>query len=211
VIKLVIIDDHEALRDGLAVLLGQGGMDVVAAAGNVAAGVDVIEHADPDVAIVDIRLPDGSGIDLTRRLLERHPDLGVILYTGDSDFDLLYDGLDSGARGYALKAGSIDELLAAVERVARGGTYVDPRLDRVLLSEPATARLPNLSPREREIMHLMADGGTALDVGAMVGVSVETVRTHVRNVIRKLQARNRVHAIAIALQRGDITIDRVEE
>jgi DNA-binding NarL/FixJ family response regulator len=211
VIKLVIIDDHEALRDGLAVLLGQGGMDVVAAAGNVAAGVDVIEHADPDVAIVDIRLPDGSGIDLTRRLLERHPDLGVILYTGDSDFDLLYDGLDSGARGYALKAGSIDELLAAVERVARGGTYVDPRLDRVLLSEPATARLPNLSPREREIMHLMAEGGTAQDVGARVGVSVETVRTHVRNVIRKLQARNRVHAIAIALQRGDITIDRVEE
>jgi DNA-binding NarL/FixJ family response regulator len=208
VTRLVIIDDHEALREGLSVLLGQGGLDVVAAAGNVAAGMDVIEHADPDVAIVDIRLPDGSGIDLTRRLLERHPDLGVILYTGDSDFELLYDGLDSGALGYALKAGSIDELLAAVERVAAGGTYVDPRLDRVLLSERSTSRLPNLSPREREIMHLMAEGGTAQDVGTSVGVSVETVRTHVRNVIRKLQARNRVHAIAIALQRGDITIDR---
>ena len=135
----------------------------------------------------------------------------MILYTGDSDFDLLYDGLDSGARGYALKAGSIDELLSAVERVAEGGTYVDPRLDRVLLSEHATSRLPNLSPREREIMHLMAEGGTAQDVGAQLGVSVETVRTHVRNVIRKLQARNRVHAIAIALQRGDITIDRNDE
>jgi DNA-binding NarL/FixJ family response regulator len=211
VTRLVIIDDHEALREGLAVLLGQGGLDVVAAAGNVAAGVDAVEHADPDVAIVDIRLPDGSGIDLTRALLARHPDLGVILYTGDSDFELLYDGLDSGARGYALKAGSIDELLSAVERVAGGGTYVDPRLDRVLLSERSTARLPNLSPREREIMHLMAEGGTAQDVGTSVGVSVETVRTHVRNVIRKLQARNRVHAIAIALQRGDITIDRNDE
>ena len=205
--KLVIIDDHEALREGLAVLLGQGGLDVVAAAGNVAAGADVIEHAEPDVAIVDIRLPDGSGIELTRTLLDRHPGLGVILYTGDSDFELLYDGLDSGARGYALKAGSIDELLGAVERVANGGTYVDPRLDHVLLSERATSRLPNLSPREREIMHLMAEGGTAQDVGARVGVSVETVRTHVRNVIRKLEARNRVHAIAIALQRGDITLD----
>jgi DNA-binding NarL/FixJ family response regulator len=208
VTRLVIIDDHEALREGLAVLLRQGGMEVVAAAANVAAGLDVVDHAEPDVAIVDIRLPDGSGIDLTRRLLERAPELGVILYTGDSDFDLLYDGLDSGARGYALKAGSIDELLSAVERVAKGGTYVDPRLDRVLLSEHATSRLPNLSPREREIMHLMAEGGTAQDVGAQLGVSVETVRTHVRNVIRKLQARNRVHAIAIALQRGDITIDR---
>jgi DNA-binding NarL/FixJ family response regulator len=207
VTKLVIIDDHEALRDGLAVLLGQGGLEVVAAAGDVAAGLDVVERADPDVAIVDIRLPDGSGIDLTRTLLERRPGLGVILYTGDSDFELLYDGLDSGARGYALKAGSLDELLSAVRRVARGGTYVDPRLDRVLLSERATSRLPNLSPREREIMHLMAEGGTAQDVGAEVGVSVETVRTHVRNVIRKLEARNRVHAIAIALQRGDITLD----
>jgi DNA-binding NarL/FixJ family response regulator len=208
VTTLVIIDDHEALREGLAMLLGQGGLDVVAAAGNVASGVDVVEHSGPDVAIVDLRVPDGSGIDLTRELLERHPGLGVILYTGDSDVELLYDGLDSGARGYALKAGSIDELLSAVQRVAGGGTYVDPRLDRVLLSERVTSRLPNLSPREREIMHLMAEGATAQDVGDRLGVSVETVRTHVRNVIRKLQARNRVHAIAIALQRGDITIDR---
>jgi DNA-binding NarL/FixJ family response regulator len=211
VTKLVIIDDHEALREGLAVLLGQGGLDVVAAGGNVASGVDVVEHAEPDVAIVDIRLPDGSGIDLTRSLLARRPDLGVILYTGDSDADLLVDGLDSGARGYALKAGSIDELLSAVRQVAEGGTYVDPRLDRVLLSERATARVRNLSPREREIMHLMAEGGTAPDIGASIGVSVETVRTHVRNVIRKLEARNRVHAIAIALQRGDITLDRTDD
>jgi DNA-binding NarL/FixJ family response regulator len=206
--KLVIVDDHEALREGLVALLRGHGLEVVGAAGNVAAGIDLVEHAEPDVAIIDIRLPDGSGIELTRDLLARHPDLGVVLYTGDSDAELLYSGLDSGARGYALKAGSIDELLSAVERVAEGGTYVDPRLDRVLLSEHATSRLPNLSPREREIMHLMAEGGTAQDVGAQLGVSVETVRTHVRNVIRKLQARNRVHAIAIALQRGDITIDR---
>ncbi|TMK98658.1 MAG: response regulator transcription factor [Actinobacteria bacterium] len=79
--KLVIIDDHEALREGLAALLGHGGMEVVGAAGNVAAGVDLVEHTHPDVAIVDIRLPDGSGIDLTRELLARRPDLGVILYT----------------------------------------------------------------------------------------------------------------------------------
>jgi DNA-binding NarL/FixJ family response regulator len=204
----MIAEDSVLLREGLARLLGDAGFDVVGQCGDAEELLVKVRSYPPDVAIVDIRLPDGSGIDLTRRLLERAPELGVILYTGDSDFDLLYDGLDSGARGYALKAGSIDELLAAVERVARGGTYVDPRLDRVLLSEPATARLPNLSPREREIMHLMAEGGTAQDVGAQLGVSVETVRTHVRNVIRKLQARNRVHAIAIALQRGDITIDR---
>ena len=205
--KLVIIDDHEALREGLVALLGHGGMEVVGAAGNVAAGVDLVEHADPDVAIIDIRLPDGSGIDLTRELLTRHPGLGVILYTGDSDAELLFDGLDSGARGYALKAGSMDELMAAIERVRDGGSYVDPRLDRILLSERATSKVPQLSPREREIMHLMAEGRTADAIADQISVSVETVRTHVRNVIRKLQARNRVHAIATALERGEIALD----
>ena len=142
-----------------------------------------------------------------RELLARRPDLGVILYTGDSDAELLYDGLDSGARGYALKAGSMDELLAAIERVKEGGSYVDPRLDRILLSPRATAHVPQLSPREREIMHLMAEGRTAEAIADEISVSVETVRTHVRNVIRKLQARNRVHAIAIALERGEIALD----
>jgi DNA-binding NarL/FixJ family response regulator len=208
---IVIIDDHEALREGLSALLAGHGIEVVGAAGNVAAGADLIHPDSPDVAIVDIRLPDGSGIDLTRELLARRPDLGVVLYTGDSDADLLYEGLDSGARGYALKAGAMDELVAAIERVAEGGSYVDPRLDRILFSPRATANVPQLSPRERQIMHLMAEGLTAEKIAAEITVSVETVRTHVRNTIRKLQARNRVHAIAIALERGEIALDKVEE
>jgi len=182
-------------------------MEVVGTAGNVAAAIDLVEHGDPDVAIIDIRLPDGSGIELARHLLAEHPSLGVMLYTGDADAELLYSGLDSGARGYALKAGSMDELVGAIHTIAGGGSYVDPRLDRILLSPRATAQVPQLSPREREIMHLMAEGGTAEAIGTALGVSVETVRTHVRNVIRKLQARNRVHAIALALERGEIALD----
>ena len=205
--KLVIVDDHEALREGLAALLRAGGVEVVGTAGNAAAGVDLVDVFDPEVAILDIRLPDESGIELTRALLSRRPDLGIILYTGDADADLLYDGLDSGARGYALKAGSTEELLGAIEQVAKGGSYVDPRLDRVLLSPRATAKVPQLSPREREIMHLMAEGLTAEAIANKITVSVETVRTHVRNVIRKLRARNRVHAIAISLERGEIALD----
>lgn len=211
VTRVVVIDDHEALRSGLEILLGQRGLEVVGSAGNVAAGLDLVEHARPDVAIVDIRLPDGSGIELTRGLLERHRDLAIILYTGDSDVDLLYEGLDSGARGYALKAGGANELVAAVQRVAAGGSYVDPRLDRVLLSPRVTSRLPQLSPRERQVVHLMAEGRTAEVIGNELSVSVETVRTHVRNVIRKLQARNRVHAIAIALERGEIQLGAAQQ
>jgi DNA-binding NarL/FixJ family response regulator len=207
VTKLVIVDDHEALREGLAALLTANGMEVVGAAGSVAGGRDLVDHAGPDVAIIDIRLPDGSGIDLTREFLGRRPDLGVILYTGHSEVELLYQGLDSGARGYALKAGSTEELVRAIEQVAAGGSYVDPRLDRVLLSPRATAHVARLSPRERETMHLIAEGLTAEAVGAQLGMSVETVRTHVRNVVRKLEARNRVHAIALALERGEIALD----
>ena len=115
------------------------GIEVVGAAGNVAAGLDLVEHADPDVAIVDIRLPDGSGIDLTRELLARRPDLGVILYTGDSDAELLYEGLDSGARGYALKAGSMEEL----RRRDRAGRR------RRLVRRPAPGPHPALAARDR--------------------------------------------------------------
>ena len=205
--KLAIVDDHEALREGLVAMLRGHGMEVVGTAGNVAAAIDLVEHGEPDVAIIDIRLPDGSGIDLTRALLLRRPELGVILYTGDSDADLLYSGLDSGARGYALKAGSMEELVGAIHTIVAGGSYVDPRLDRILLSPRATAQVPQLSPREREIMHLMAEGLTAEAIANELNVSVETVRTHVRNAIRKLQARNRVHAIALALERGEIALD----
>ena len=140
--KVAIVDDHEALREGLERLLSDRGMEIVGSAGDVAAAMDLVARARPDIALVDIRLPDGSGIDLTRELLAADPELGVVLYTGDSDADLLYGGLDSGARGYALKAGSMDELAGAIERVAGGGTYVDPRLDRILLSARATARVP---------------------------------------------------------------------
>ena len=150
--KLVIVDDHEALREGLVALLQHGGIEVVGRGRQRRRRASTSSTvAEPDVAIVDIRLPDGSGIDLTRELLARRPDLGVILYTGDSDAELLYDGLDSGARGYALKAGSMDELMAAIERVAGGGSYVDPRLDRILLSPRATAHVPAaLAARARD-------------------------------------------------------------
>ncbi len=205
--KLVIVDDHEALREGLAALLGLEGVDVVGVAGNIAAAMDLVEHAEPDVALVDVRLPDGSGIDLARTLLKRWPALGVVLYTGDSDVELMREGLDSGARGYALKSGSTDELVGAIILVGSGGSYVDPRLSGVLLPPRSAAQAPGLSPREREVVQLMAEGLTAEAVGARLGVSVETVRTHVRNAVRKLGARNRVHAIVMALERGEISLD----
>jgi DNA-binding NarL/FixJ family response regulator len=206
VTKVAIIDDHEVLREGLEILLGDAGLEVVATAGNAAGAIDLIAVTHPDVAIVDMRLPDCTGIELTRELVARDPELGVLLYTGDSDTALLYEGLDTGARGYLMKSGSTPELVHAIEQVSGGGTFVDPRLDQVVAGQRAGGPTSQLSPREREVLHKMADGATAEAVADALGLSVETVRTHVRNAIRKLGARNRVHAIALALDRGEITV-----
>jgi DNA-binding NarL/FixJ family response regulator len=205
-VSLVLVEDHLALREGLELLLTREGCKVVGSVGDPEEAVEIIERTGPDVAIVDIRLPGESGIGLTRRLLRDRPDLGVVLYTGHSDVQLLYEGLDSGARGYALKDGPPEELLEAIRSIAAGGTYVDPRLRPALLSRGATRRVPHLSPREREILDLLAQGLTGERIATQLFLSPETVRTHVRNAMEKLEANTRVHAIAIALRQGEIAL-----
>jgi DNA-binding NarL/FixJ family response regulator len=178
---------------------------VVGTAGTANEGRDLIERLEPDVSLVDIRLGEESGIDLTRALLDADPARRVVLYTGSSDVELLISGLDSGARGYALKEGTPNELTGAIETVAGGGTYVDPRLRPALLSRQATQRMPSLSKREREIMDLLAQGLTGEDVASQLFLSSETVKTHIRNAMTKLEAHTRVHAVAIALREGYIS------
>jgi DNA-binding NarL/FixJ family response regulator len=204
-LRLVFIEDHPALREGLVLLLGREGCDVVGAAGTAEEGYDLVSTLDPDVALVDIRLGPDDGIDLTRRLLREDPDRRIMLYTGSADEDLLFSGLDSGARGYALKDGSPRELVEALEVVAEGGTYVDPRLRPALLSRRSTERLPTLSNREREVLDLLAQGLTGEAVAERLVLSAETVKTHIRNAMSKLEAHTRVHAIAIALREGFIS------
>ena len=203
-LRLVLIEDHQALREGLELLLGREGCDVVGAAGTAAEGRVLVEDLEPDVALVDIRLGDDDGIELTRHLLDADPERRIVLYTGSADEDLLFSGLDSGARGYALKDGSPSELVGALGAVAEGGTYVDPRLRPALLSRRATKRMPSLSKREREIMDLLAQGLTGEQVAERLVLSSETVKTHIRNAMTKLEASTRVHAIAIALREGYI-------
>lgn len=204
--RLVLIEDHQALREGLELLLSREGCDVVGTAGDAAAGQALIEAEHPDVALIDIRLGEDDGIDLTRLLLDGDPERRIVLYTGSADEELLFSGLDSGARGYALKDGSPRELVEALELVAQGGSYVDPRLRPALLSRRSTERLPSLSNREREILDLLAQGMTGEQVAEHLVLSAETIKTHIRNAMNKLEAHTRVHAIAIALREGYISV-----
>jgi len=205
-LRLVLVEDHLALREGLELLLGREGCTVVGTAGSLDEGEALIARTEPDVAVVDIRLGEESGIELTRRLLDADPGRRIVLYTGETDSDVLFDALDSGARGYALKEGSPRELVGALRMVADGGTYVDPRLRPALLSRRTTQRLPALSPREREIMDLLAQGLTGEQVAERLVLSAETVKTHIRNAMNKLEASTRVHAVAIALREGYISL-----
>ena len=203
--RAVIVEDHDALSRGLELVLRQAGIDVVGSARTEQEGYEVILRERPDLAVVDIGLEDGSGVELTRRLARSAPELGVLIYTGLEDETLLREAVDCGARGLALKAGPAREVVAAARAVASGGSWVDPHLAFVL-GNAAGKEAPVLSPREREVMALLARGLKGPQIAERLGISPDTVRTHIENAMQRLEARTRVHAIAIALQHGLIEI-----
>jgi DNA-binding NarL/FixJ family response regulator len=202
-VNVVVVDDHVALRRGMELLLRREGYHVVGTADDAEQAEQLILRRRPDVALIDLALPGENGADLTRRLLDHDPELRIILYTGSADEDELLDGLGAGAAGFALKSGDPNELKQAIRTVAEGGDYIDPRLTPLLRRAGTGRKL--LSPREREILELLAHGLSGEDAAKQLYLSSETVRTHVRNAMSKLDASTRVHAVALAMQRGEIS------
>jgi DNA-binding NarL/FixJ family response regulator len=187
----------------MELLLRREGYHVVGTADDAEQAEQLILRRRPDVALVDLALPGENGAALTRRLLDHDPELRIILYTGSADEDELLDGLGAGAAGFALKSGDPNELKQAIRTVAEGGDYIDPRLTPLLRTAGTGRKL--LSPREREILELLAHGLSGEDAAKQLYLSSETVRTHVRNAMSKLDASTRVHAVALAMQRGEIS------
>ncbi|HMJ96280.1 MAG TPA: response regulator transcription factor [Thermoleophilaceae bacterium] len=206
-IRLVVVEDHQAMRQGLELLLGRQGCVVVGSAGRAEDAYELIRESRPDVAVMDVNLPDESGASLARRLLAKDPELGVLLYTGAEDRKTVREAIDCGARGLAVKAAPPGELIEAIRIIARGGTYLDPRLKSLLGARPDTAAGAHiLSAREREVLDLLAKGMTGDNAAIKLFLSPLTVRTHVRNAMRKLDAHTRAHAITLALQQGEIEL-----
>ena len=205
-LRVAFVDDHEAIRKSVETLLGRHGCVITASASTAREGFEAITARPPDVAILDINLPDEPGPTLARRLLERQPQLGILIYTGTDDQRLLRHALDSGARGFALKSGGIHELRSAIETVAAGRGYVDPGLRSLLLSRDTTDAVPILTQREREVLDLLSRGRTGEEAARVLFLSPETIRVHVRNAMRKLEAETRVHAVALAIRYGEIEL-----
>lgn len=205
--QVVIVEDHLAVAKGVELILRHDGIRVIGVAADAAEGMRLIIDRRPEVAIVDIGLAGRSGIELAREATKLAPGVAVLLYTGGVTAAELQEALDSGARGFAFKAGGPGELVAAVQALAAGGEYVDPRVAAMLGSDsrkPAGA----LTEREREIILHVAAGLTTTEVAQRLTLSAQTVDTHVKNVIRKLGARNRVHAVAMVLRDRDRAIVR---
>jgi DNA-binding NarL/FixJ family response regulator len=206
-ITCVVADDHPAVLEAVAEFLAHAGIDVVARATDGEEALEQIELRQPQVALIDVRMPKLGGIELTRRAQRSTPATAVLLYTGYGDRALLTEALDAGVRGFVLKEAPMDDLVRAVKSVASGGTYVDPVLAGTLATSSVGNKLPELTHRERDVLRLLADGLSNEEIGKKLFISAETVRTHVRKAMDKLDADTRTQAVARALRDHLIACD----
>src|SRR3954452_5204472 len=204
-ITCVVADDHPAMLASVADLLARSGFDVRGRARDGGEALALIETERPQVALVDVRMPRMSGIEVAERAAVTTPDTSIIFYTAHGDQALLSEALDVGARGFVLKEAPLVDLVSAVERVAAGDAYVDPVLAGVLVSGHLTDRVPSLTQRERETLRLLADRLSNGEIGKRLRISPETVRTPVRKAMSKLEADTRTQAVATALRQSIIS------
>ena len=201
-ITCLIADDHEVVREGLRLSLSRAPhIRVVGEAGDGESAVTLAERRKPDVVIMDIRMPGMDGLEATRQLGERVPETAVLLFTAFGERSLVSRGIEAGAKGYLLMEAPGPTLVRAIEKLAGGEGYVDPALMPSFLNR---AGHDLLTPRERQILQLLADGMSNADVAARLYISQETVKSHVRHILAKLEADTRTHAVAIALRESII-------
>jgi len=201
-ISVLIVDDHEVVREGLRLsLLRSPNIRVVGEAPDGETAIALSERRRPNVVIMDLRMPGMDGIEATEEIRKRVPDTAVIVFTAYSERALLARSLETGARGYILKEAPHETLLRAIEKVATGEGYVDPALMPAFLSGKDD---DTLTAREREILQLLADGMSNADVATKLFISQETVKSHVRHILAKLEADTRTQAVAIALREAII-------
>lgn len=206
-IHLLLADDHTAIREGLRFALSdEPDIEVCEEeATNGEEAVRLTRKFAPDIVLMDVRMPVKSGVQACVEILAERPNTGVVLFTAHDDPGILTDALTAGGRGFILKNATNDDLLRAIHQVSRGGIYLDPALAHELVHTRLSA--PTLSEREREVLSRVARGMTHDAIARELVITVETVRTHVRNACKKLKAENKTHAVALALHHRLISLD----
>ena len=210
VIRVVIADDQRVVRDGIELMLSlTDGVEVVGTAGDGEQAVELVHRTDPDVVLMDLRMPRCDGVEATRRVRAEHPRTQVVVLTTFADDDSVLAALRAGARGYLTKDAGAEEVARAVRRVAGGGADLDPDVQRRLLDLlPTAGHRPPVNPpdglteREAEVLALIAAGLSNAEIAERLVVSEATVKTHINHLFAKTGVRDRAQAVAYAYRHG---------
>ena len=199
-VTCVIADDHPPVLQFLSRYLSNAGITITASTRDGEEALRKIDQTQPTVAVLDARMPRLGGIEVLRALAGKSAPTRVILYTGYGDDALLSDALDAGVAGVIDKEAPLDDLVRAIKIVAEGGTYLDPTAAAALIAQRRRNRSRELTQRERDVLRHLADGNSNEQIGAILSISPQTVRTHVQKAMEKLGASTRVQAVATALR-----------
>ncbi len=207
--RILVIDDHALFRIGLSELLERRGIDVAAAVSGCEEGLQRVVESRPDAVLLDMRMPEMSGLEVLRRLRAAGHDMPVAMLTTSRDEKDVIASLKQGAQGYLLKDMEPDDLIAALQRIVKGETVVAQELTGILAralqggAEPAKegSGFPELTPREREILCLLAEGQSNKVIARNLGITDGTVKLHVKAILRKLKVHSRVEAAVMAVER----------
>jgi DNA-binding NarL/FixJ family response regulator len=206
-LKILIVDDHDIVRKGLAMLVSrQEDLTVVAEAGTVAEAVEKARETVPDVVVMDIRLPDGTGIEACREIRDENFDVKVLMLTSYSDEEAVMGSIMAGASGYLLKEIRSQEIVDAIRRVGSGQSLLDPSvtasvLERVRRGKEEEDVLAQLTDQEKRILELIADGQTNREIAGQINLSDKTVKNYVSNILGKLEVSRRSQAAAFLAER----------
>jgi DNA-binding NarL/FixJ family response regulator len=211
-IRVLLVDDDELMRAGLAAVLSSDPR--IEVAGQASTGRLALERAravSPDLVLMDVRMPDLDGIAATRRLLAVAPEVKVIILTTFEEDDYIFGAIDAGASGFLLKRARPEELLSAIHAVAAGDSLLSPSVTRIVLEhlarQPAlkpesTQQLSELTPRELQVLDLIARGQSNREIATTLVIEESTVKTHVKRILLKLDLRDRIHAVIFAYETG---------
>ncbi|MET9921747.1 response regulator [Streptomyces sp. NPDC059605] len=202
-IRVVVVDDHTVMRAGVVALLaGEDGIEIVGEAGDGRAALDLVGRHDPDVALVDLRMPVLDGVGATAGIVARYPRTRVlILTTYDTDQDI-ERGVEAGAIGYLLKDTTREQLADAIRAAARGETVLAPRVAEKLIARMRRPVQEPLTARETDVLEAVADGLTNAEIGRRLVIAEATVKTHLLRLFAKLDVSDRTRAVVVAMERG---------
>ena len=211
-IRLLLVDDHAVVRTGLRMLLeNEEDIEIVGEAGTGQAALQMVERLQPDMVLMDIGLPDMTGIEVTRQVKQQWPQVAIVALTIHEDEEYFFQMLQAGANGYVPKRAAPEELLTALRTAADGGVYLYPSLARLLVRdylsgdrEAAPAGIDGLTDREQEVLAHLAEGASNQEIADTLNISPKTVARHRENLMRKLNLHSRSELVKYAIRKGII-------